>query len=176
MGMCLWWRTVKSELCPAAYKCTCAVSGSSRHFCTAPRNASHWRSQSQVNAGLHQPSFPAPKPTHWTLQGEKSMAEVSPLTWPISVLLQRRYCALNCCASEDGFWSAKAARSAGFCLGGCWPAGQRFQGSYSRKHTKPEVMQKSRTVTTGTQDSWGKPEHCACAWRSICSFSSFYCV
>lgn len=109
-----WWRTIKSKRYTAAYKHMYAVSGSSRHFCTAPRNASGWRSQNQVKAALCQPSlgppicFPAPKLTRWTLLGEKSTAEVWPLTWPIRLLLQLRYCALNCCAPEDGRWSAKA--------------------------------------------------------------------
>ncbi|PKU35994.1 hypothetical protein llap_13702 [Limosa lapponica baueri] len=51
---------VKSELYPAAYKCTYTASGSSRHFCTALCNATGWRSQSQVNAGLRQASFGPP--------------------------------------------------------------------------------------------------------------------
>lgn len=103
-------------------------------------------------------------------------AEVWPLAPSIRLLLQLCYCVLDCCAPEDGSGQPTPPSSTGFCLGGCWPTGEWFQGSYSWKHTKPELRKKSKMVTMGTWDLWGKPECCACDCRSICWFSSFYCV
>lgn len=65
----------------------------------------------------------------------------------------------------------QSPNSAGFSLVGYWPTGEWFQ-----KHMKIQLIQNSKIVTTDTQDPWGKPECCSCDWRSMCWFSSFYCL
>jgi len=46
----------------------------------------------------------------------------------------------------------KPPGSAGFCLGGCWPAGEWFRGSYAGKRRKPELLKKSEMATRGIHE------------------------
>lgn len=139
------------EQYPAVYKHTDTVSGSSRHFCTPPCNATSWRSQSQVNTWLHQASLGPPIcfPELCKVRGAWLKSDLS--GDPSGFYCRSVTVLLIAGPQKMVSGQPKPSSSAGFCLGGCWPDG--LQGSYSGKHTKPELIQKSKMATTGTRDA-----------------------
>lgn len=141
-------------------------------FCTAPNSTSVGQESQKANARMGQASLGPPT---WfpALNLITDLSKVRKV-WLKLYTTDKAFAVLGIAVPQrTRFWSTRDPQLCRFIPWWVLASWEWFQGSCSQKQMKPKLIEKSETVTTGTLDSWGKTEHSACDWRSICCLVPF---